>query len=107
MDAGDLARPRDPLPELPEYLIRAKRMAPQSKRNEARQFLERELDWIHMNPKARATNKSRLKNYDKMMEEVEQADDSSSCRSRPASASATRSFALRRSTSRRRREGRA
>ena len=63
-----------------EYLIqRAKRMASQEQAQQRRaKFLERELDWIRMNPKARATkNKSRLKNYDKMMEEeVEQADDS-------------------------------
>jgi sulfate-transporting ATPase len=41
-------------------------------------FLDRELEWIRMNPKARTTkNKARLKNYDKMLEtEVEETDDS-------------------------------
>ena len=40
-------------------------------------FLDRELEWIRMNPKARTTkNKARLKNYDKMLlEEVEERDD--------------------------------
>ncbi|HLQ36432.1 MAG TPA: ATP-binding cassette domain-containing protein, partial [Planctomycetota bacterium] len=40
-------------------------------------FLERELEWIRMNPKARTTkNKARLKNYDKMLvQEVEEKDD--------------------------------
>src|SRR5690606_18328306 len=39
-------------------------------------FLERELEWIRMNPKARSTkNKARLKNYDRMVEqEVEERD---------------------------------
>ena len=63
-----------------EYLIqRAKRMASQEQAQQKRaKFLERELDWIRMNPKARATkNKSRLKNYDRMVEEeIEQSDDS-------------------------------
>ncbi|HEB52920.1 MAG TPA: energy-dependent translational throttle protein EttA [bacterium] len=62
-----------------EYLIqRAKRMQAQEQQEAKRaKFLERELDWIRMNPKARSTkNKARLKNYDKMMEqEVEERDD--------------------------------
>ncbi|MEO0480021.1 MAG: energy-dependent translational throttle protein EttA [Planctomycetota bacterium] len=50
---------------------KSKRMAQQEKEDVARsKFLERELDWIRMNPKARATkNKARLKNYDKMVEQ--------------------------------------
>ncbi|MFK7739510.1 MAG: energy-dependent translational throttle protein EttA [Planctomycetota bacterium] len=63
-----------------EYLIqRSKRMQQQEQQEKKRaKFLDRELDWIRMNPKARSTkNKSRLKNYDKMIEtEVEQRDDS-------------------------------
>jgi energy-dependent translational throttle protein EttA len=63
-----------------EYLIqRSKRMASQEQAQQKRaKFLDRELEWIRMNPKARATkNKSRLKNYDKMMEEeVVQSEDS-------------------------------
>ncbi len=62
-----------------EYLIqRAKRMESQEQQEQKRaKFLERELDWIRMNPKARTTkNKARLKNYDKMIEqEVEERDD--------------------------------
>jgi ATP-binding cassette ChvD family protein len=62
-----------------EYLIqRARRMATQESQEQRRgKFLERELEWIRMNPKARTTkNKARLKNYDKMLEqEVEELDD--------------------------------
>jgi energy-dependent translational throttle protein EttA len=62
-----------------EYLIqRAKRMESQEQAEAKRaKFLERELDWIRMNPKARTTkNKARLKNYDKMITtEVEERDD--------------------------------
>ena len=62
-----------------QYLIqRAKRMESQEQQEQKRgKFLERELEWIRMNPKARTTkNKSRLKNYDKMLlEEVEERDD--------------------------------
>ncbi len=62
-----------------EYLIqRSKRMAQQERQEQKRgKFLERELDWLRMNPKARTTkNKARLKNYDKMLEqEVEEKDD--------------------------------
>ncbi len=62
-----------------EYLIqRQKRMESQEQAEAKRaKFLERELEWIRMNPKARTTkNKARLKNYDKMiMTEVEERDD--------------------------------
>ncbi len=62
-----------------EYLIqRSKRMEAQETVEARRaKFLERELEWIRMNPKARTTkNKARLKNYDKMLEtEVEERDD--------------------------------
>ena len=62
-----------------EYLIqRAKRMEAQESQEQKRgKFLERELEWIRMNPKARTTkNKARVKNYDKMLEtEVEERDD--------------------------------
>ncbi|MFO1076585.1 MAG: energy-dependent translational throttle protein EttA [Planctomycetota bacterium] len=62
-----------------EYLIqRSKRMAMQEQQEQKRaKFLDRELEWIRMNPKARTTkNKARLKNYDKMLEtEVEEKDD--------------------------------
>ena len=58
--------------------VKAKRMAQLEKMERKRaRFLERELDWIRMNPRARTTkNKARLKNYDKMLEaEVEERDD--------------------------------
>jgi ATP-binding cassette ChvD family protein len=62
-----------------EYLVqRSKRMQTQEAQEQRRgKFLERELEWIRMNPKARTTkNKARLKNYDKMLEqEVEEKDD--------------------------------
>ena len=62
-----------------EYLIqRSKRMASQEQAQQKRaKFLDRELEWIRMNPKARATkNKSRLKNYDKMLAtEVQETED--------------------------------
>ena len=57
---------------------RAKRMAVQEKAERARgKFLERELEWIRMNPKARtAKNKSRVKNYERMLkQEVEEKED--------------------------------
>ncbi len=61
-----------------QYLeARARRMAQQEKEEAARgKFLERELEWLRMNPKARATkNKARIKNYEKMVEqEVEEKD---------------------------------
>jgi ATP-binding cassette ChvD family protein len=58
---------------------KSKRMAQQEKEERRRgKFLERELDWIRMNPKARtAKNKARIKNYDKMLtQEVEERDGS-------------------------------
>jgi ATP-binding cassette ChvD family protein len=62
-----------------EYLIqRSKRMQLQEQQEQKRaKFLDRELEWIRMNPKARSTkNKARLNNYDKMLEqEVEEKDD--------------------------------
>ncbi len=63
-----------------QYLeARAKRMEQQEKEERSRaKFLERELEWIRMNPKARSTkNKSRLKNYDRMLaQDVEERDGS-------------------------------
>src|SRR5690606_21396662 len=56
---------------------RAKRMAMQEKQEANRaKFLERELEWIRMNPRARTTkNKARIKNYEKMLAtEVEEKD---------------------------------
>src|SRR4029077_20316360 len=62
-----------------EYLIqRQKRMETQESQEQRRaKFLERELEGIRMNPKARTTkNKARLKNYDKMLlQEFEEKDD--------------------------------
>jgi ATP-binding cassette ChvD family protein len=62
-----------------EYLIqRQKRLETQESQEQRRgKFLERELEWIRMNPKARTTkNKARLKNYDKMLlQEFEEKDD--------------------------------
>jgi energy-dependent translational throttle protein EttA len=62
-----------------EYLVqRAKRMETQETQEQRRgKFLERELEWIRMNPKARTTkNKARLKNYERMLEQdVEEKDD--------------------------------
>jgi len=62
-----------------EYLIqRSKRMSMQEQSEAKRaKFLDRELEWIRMNPKARTTkNKARLNNYDKMLlQEVEELDD--------------------------------
>ncbi len=58
---------------------KAKRMAVQEKHESGRvKFLERELEWIRMNPKARTSkNKARIKNYDKMLAtEVEELDGS-------------------------------
>jgi sulfate-transporting ATPase len=57
---------------------RSKRMAVQESQEKRRgKFLERELEWIRMNPRARTTkNKARLSNYDKMLlQEVEEKDD--------------------------------
>jgi ATP-binding cassette ChvD family protein len=53
-----------------QYLeARAKRMEQSEKEERSHaKFLERELEWIRMNPKARtAKNKARLKNYDRML----------------------------------------
>jgi ATP-binding cassette ChvD family protein len=62
-----------------QYLeARAKRMAQQEKQERQRgKFLERELEWLRMNPKARtAKNKARIKNYEVMLkQEVEERDD--------------------------------
>jgi sulfate-transporting ATPase len=62
-----------------EYLVqRARRMQVQETQEQKRaKFLERELEWIRMNPKARTTkNKARLNNYDKMLaQEIEEKDD--------------------------------
>jgi ATPase subunit of ABC transporter with duplicated ATPase domains len=58
---------------------KSKRMAQQETEERRRgKFLERELDWIRMNPKARtAKNKARIKNYDKMLtQDVEERDGS-------------------------------
>ncbi len=63
-----------------DYLeAKATRMRQQESQEKARgKFLERELEWIRMNPKARtAKNKSRIKNYESMLtEEVEEKDGS-------------------------------
>ncbi len=58
---------------------RAKRMAVAEKQEASRsKFLERELEWIRMNPKARTTkNKARINNYEKMLAtEIEETDGS-------------------------------
>ena len=58
---------------------KSKTMARQEKEERKRsKFLERELEWIRMNPKARtAKNKARLKNYDTMVDqEVEEKEGS-------------------------------
>ncbi len=61
-----------------EYLdARAKRMAQQEKSEKARgKLLERELEWIRMNPKARtAKNKARINNYERLLaQEVEEKE---------------------------------
>ncbi len=61
-----------------EYLEqKSKRMALQDSQEKSRgKVLERELKWIRMNPKARtAKNKSRIKNYDRMVkQEVEEKE---------------------------------
>ncbi len=56
-----------------------KRMEVSDKQEQQRaKFLERELDWIRMNPKARtAKNKARINNYERMLsEEVEEREGS-------------------------------
>ena len=58
---------------------RAKRMAVADKIESSRgKFLERELEWIRMNPRARTTkNKARINNYEKMLAtEIEELDGS-------------------------------
>jgi ATP-binding cassette ChvD family protein len=58
---------------------RAKRMEQQERTEQQRaKFLERELEWIRMNPKARTSkNKARINNYSKMVEEeIEEKDGS-------------------------------
>ncbi|MCC6671260.1 MAG: energy-dependent translational throttle protein EttA [Planctomycetes bacterium] len=61
------------------YLVaRAARVDQQEKAERSRgKLLERELEWIRMNPKARSTkNKARISNYEKMLaQEVEAKDD--------------------------------
>jgi ATP-binding cassette ChvD family protein len=52
---------------------KAKRLAQEEKsESKRRKILERELEWVRMNPKGRhAKNKARLQNYDRMMAEGE------------------------------------
>lgn len=52
---------------------KAKRLAQEEKQeSKRRKILERELEWVRMNPKGRhAKNKARLQNYDRMMSEGE------------------------------------
>ncbi len=61
-----------------DYLeAKAKRMAVQEKEERSRgKVLERELEWLRMNPKARTTkNKARVRNYERMLEqEVEEKE---------------------------------
>ncbi|MCH2235702.1 MAG: energy-dependent translational throttle protein EttA [Crocinitomicaceae bacterium] len=54
---------------------KSKRMAQEEKQaSKRRKILERELEWVRMNPKGRhAKNKARLSNYDKMMGEEAKA----------------------------------
>lgn len=56
---------------------KAKRLALEEKQeSKRRKMLERELDWVRMNPKGRQSkNKARLQNYDKMMSEGEREKD--------------------------------
>lgn len=53
---------------------KTKRMAQEEKQaSKRRKILERELDWVRMNPKGRhAKNKARLANYDKLLSEETQ-----------------------------------
>ena len=52
---------------------KSKRLAAEEKQeSKRRKILERELEWVRMNPKGRqAKNKARIQNYDKMMSEGE------------------------------------
>jgi ATP-binding cassette ChvD family protein len=56
---------------------KTKKMAQEEKQaSKRRKILERELDWVRMNPKGRhAKNKARLNNYDKLMAEESQAKE--------------------------------
>ncbi|MCC6782915.1 MAG: energy-dependent translational throttle protein EttA [Planctomycetes bacterium] len=63
-----------------QYLeARAKRMAVSEKEERSRaKVLERELEWIRMNPKARTTkNKARVRNYERMLEQEVMEKDGS------------------------------
>ena len=56
---------------------KSKRLAAEEKQeSKRRKILERELEWVRMNPKGRqAKNKARIQNYDKMMAEGEREKD--------------------------------
>ena len=56
---------------------KSKRLAAEEKQeSKRRKILERELEWVRMNPKGRqAKNKARIQNYDKMMSEGEREKD--------------------------------
>ena len=56
---------------------KSKRVAAEEKQeSKRRKILERELEWVRMNPKGRqAKNKARIQNYDKMMAEGEREKD--------------------------------
>ena len=56
---------------------KSKRLAAAEKQeSKRRKILERELEWVRMNPKGRqAKNKARIQNYDKMMAEGEREKD--------------------------------
>lgn len=56
---------------------KSKRLAMEEKtESKRRKILERELEWVRMNPKGRQSkNKARLQNYDKMMSESEREKD--------------------------------
>ncbi len=56
---------------------KSKRLAADEKQeSKRRKILERELEWVRMNPKGRqAKNKARIQNYDKMMSEGEREKD--------------------------------
>jgi len=56
---------------------KSKKLAQEEKsESKKRKMLERELEWVRMNPKGRQSkNKARLQNYDKMMSEGEREKD--------------------------------
>lgn len=58
---------------------KTKRMAQEEKQaSKRRKILERELDWVRMNPKGRqAKNKARLNNYDKLLAEEAKSKEES------------------------------